>query len=528
MIVRLDGAALARLARHTMSTGTHIIEVDLHGLHLLAGLISFELVRGDGVLLFGGLGAGKTTLARAIIRQAARAPSMEVPSPTFSLVQTYDTPRVAIAHFDLYRLGSANEAGEIGLEDAEQTGVLIVEWPERAIELMPTDRLEVKLDEVDDPSRRRITLDGRGRWAAVADRMMELYRVLLAAGWSGAHVAFLQGDASPRRYARLNLNGRRAIVMDSPRRPDGPPIRDGLAYSRIAHIAEDVRPFVALSRYLTGVGLSAPQVLDADINAGVLVIEDLGDHVFGAELERGSDQGALWRDAVDALLTLHGAHVPATLPVGDGSQHEIPRYDARALGIETELLGDWYIPAATGAAVSESDAQEFGSLWSAIIEHLVAMPATLVLRDYHSPNLISLPERKGVANVGIIDFQDAMLGPAAYDLVSLLQDARVDVPETLETDLIARYLDAAAKRDQAFNRESFLFAYRALGAQRNTKILGIFARLARRDGKPVYLRHIPRIWRYLERDLQHASLTPLRAWYDRVLPAEVRRRDIGG
>lgn len=508
-----------------MIEGRHRIEADVAGMHLLAGLIAFELAPGDGVLLFGDLGAGKTTLARSIIRQAAGVADLEVPSPTFSLVQAYETARVHISHFDLYRLGSADEAQEIGLDEAGQDGAVIVEWPERALALSPANRLEVRLAETADGARRELSLEGHGRWGAVLARLAVIHRVLSDAGWAGAEVGFLQGDASPRRYARLALQGRRAILMDSPPRPDGPAIRDGLPYSRIAHIAEDVRPFVAVGRFLSQQGLSAPDIYTADLDAGVLVIEDLGPEVFGSLIERGADHWPLWQAAVEALLALHEAPVPAALPMGEGRAHVLPRYDRRALGIETELLLDWYIPAATGAAAGADDARAFVALWDDIFAQIEASaPRTLVLRDYHSPNLIWLPERTGTARVGIIDFQDAMAGPAAYDLVSLLQDARLDVPEAVEAGLLALYLDAAEKRVPQFDRDAFSFAYRALGAQRNTKILGIFARLAKRDGKPHYLRHIPRIWRYLERDLEHATLAPLRAWYERVLPAPLRNR----
>ena len=192
--------------------------------------------------------------------------------------------------------------------------------------------------------------------------------------------------------------------------------------------------------------------------------------------------------------------------------------------IETELLVDWYWPAISGAPISTQARAEFTAAWSGVFDRLLALPVGLTLRDYHSPNLLWLPERAGVARVGIIDFQDAMLGHAAYDLVSLLQDARLDVPEALETELLAHYLAGTRRHDPAFDEPGFTFAYRALGAQRNTKILGIFARLARRDGKPAYLPHIPRIWRYLQRDLAHDTLRPLQAWYDHHLPPELRSR----
>ena len=168
---------------------------------------------------------------------------------------------------------------------------------------------------------------------------------------------------------------------------------------------------------------------------------------------------------------------------------------------------------------------EFLALWAPLFDSVLAAPGGLVLRDYHSPNLLWLPSMPaGKTRVGIIDFQDAVIGHPAYDLVSLLQDARLDVPAEIETELFEYYVSAVAKREPGFDAQAFAAAYAVLGAQRNTKILGIFARLARRDGKPVYLRHIPRIWRYLEHDLAHPQLATLRSWYDRNFPASMRAR----
>ena len=198
-------------------------------------------------------------------------------------------------------------------------------------------------------------------------------------------------------------------------------------------------------------------------------------------------------------------------------EHQLTRYDIDAFLIEAELLLDWYIPHRGGTLANAARAQ-FTALWREALQSAYDRPPTWVLRDYHSPNLLWLPDRAGIARVGVLDFQDAMLGPAPYDLVSLLQDARVDVPDTMEISLLGRYVKARLAADKDFQTNSFVQLYVTLGAQRATKILGIFARLDRRDGKPQYLRHLPRIWRYLRRSLIHPALDDLKAWYDANVP----------
>jgi aminoglycoside/choline kinase family phosphotransferase len=261
-------------------------------------------------------------------------------------------------------------------------------------------------------------------------------------------------------------------------------------------------------------GLSAPEVYAADLDAGLLVIEDLGaDGVVG-------DDGPIaerYAAAADVLAELHRQALPAVLPVAPGIDHHLPPYDLDALLIEAELLPDWYLPHQGGAIDADARA-EFTAVWTATLQPALTAPPSWVLRDYHSPNLLWLAQRGGVARVGILDFQDAMMGPAAYDVVSLLQDARVDVPETMEVTLLGRYVMARRAADPAFDPEAFVALYAALGAQRATKILGIFARLSRRDGKPQYLRHLPRVWRSLVRSLSHPLLGSLRTWYQRHVP----------
>jgi N-acetylmuramate 1-kinase len=202
----------------------------------------------------------------------------------------------------------------------------------------------------------------------------------------------------------------------------------------------------------------------------------------------------------------------------EGRDHVIPEFDLEAFQIETDLLLDWYAPHRAGAALSAAARAEFGRLWAELHASLADGERTWLLRDYHSPNLIWLPAREGVARVGLIDFQDALLGPPAYDLVSLGQDARVDVPPELELKLLSRYATARRAADPAFDVAAFAAAYAVLGAQRSTKILGIFTRLDKRDGKPAYLRHMPRVEAYLRRNLEHPALADLKGWYAQHLP----------
>ena len=237
--------------------------------------------------------------------------------------------------------------------------------------------------------------------------------------------------------------------MDAPRQPDGPPIRDGRPYSRIAHLAEDVRPFVALAAHLRMPGFSAPEVLAHDMRRGLLVIEDLGDDVFARLAERSGALPELWRAAVDALVALRRVPAPGERC---RCRMEPPTccrdYDREALAIETELLVDWYWPAAKGEPAPAAVRASFEAALGAVFDEILALPSGLVLRDFHSPNLLWLPQREGAARVGIIDFQDALLGPVAYDLVSLLQDARVDVPPALEAVLFEHYCAAVAARSR--------------------------------------------------------------------------------
>jgi tRNA threonylcarbamoyl adenosine modification protein YjeE len=481
--------------------------------------IAAALEPGDLVTLSGDLGAGKTAFARALIRHLAGDQNLAVPSPSFTLLQVYDLPPFPVAHADLFRLEGPGELAEIGFDDLPKNAVVLLEWPDRAAGFLPPDRLDVAftLAPQRGPDYRHARITGYGAFAARAERMAVVRRFLDSTSYAAAERRRITGDASTRSYERLQLNGKTAILMNAPRRPDGPPVRGGRSYSAIAHLAEDIVPFVALANGLRQLGLSAPQIYEAELAEGLLILEDLGSEPIVA-----GDPPAPIEDrygaAVDVLITLHNFDVADVLPVAPHVAYHLPHYDMDAFLIEAELLLDWYLPR-FGVEVTSGARAEFVALWRAALDVAIQSRPTWVLRDFHSPNLIWLAGRHDIARIGLIDFQDAVMGPAAYDLASLLQDARVDVPEAMEVTLLGRYVQARRLTDMNFDAASFIPIYVTLAAQRASKVLGIFARLDRRDGKPQYLQHIPRVWQYLQRSLTHPALAPLQAWYSAHMPA---------
>jgi len=481
--------------------------------HALGRFLADALQPGDLIALSGGLGAGKTTLARTIIRALAQDDALEVPSPTFTLLQSYDTPAGTVVHMDLYRVGDPRDLEELGFDEVD-SAIVLMEWPERAGPRLATSRVEIRLELAPrvGENARAATLAGFGDLAARLNRARALRTVLDRSGWGESARIPMQGDASTRAYDRLvKPTGETAILMVSPPRPDGPPVRRGKPYSTIAKLAESIHSFAAMDRGLRALGFSAPRIYGEELDAGLLLLEDLG---LEPVVDVNGPIPDRYGEATRLLARLHGMKLPGALPLADGSEHVLPPYDLEALLIEVELLVDWYVPHIGRNLLSGSARAEFVNLWTETLQEVVDGPVTWTLRDYHSPNLIWLPKREGIARVGLLDFQDAVLGHPAYDVASLLQDARVTVPAELEIRLLGLYARERRSQVPAFDSAAFARAYAILGAQRATKILGIFARLDKRDGKPQYLAHLPRIEAYLDRNLAHPALARLKGWYE--------------
>jgi tRNA threonylcarbamoyl adenosine modification protein YjeE len=488
----------------------------------LAAFVAEWIGPGDLIALSGDLGAAKTTFARALIRRLTDDPALEAPSPTFTLMQTYDGPGYPIVHADFYRIRHRDELFNLGWEEAIEGALTLVEWPDRAGDSLNPDRLEIafELDAARSGHYRRAILTGHGAWTARLARTRGIAAILDRAGWSWAKRIFMQGDASVRAYEKLvKPSGETAILMIAPPRPDGPILRYGKPYGAIAKLADDIRAFIAMDGALRAQGFSAPRIIAHNVADGLAILEDIGAQYIA---EADGPNPVRYAEAVSLLAELHGRTLPRELPVDDGV-YAIPIYDAEAMLIEVEQILDWYAPHIAKAAPASGARAQFHALWREALAPILAQPVTWTLRDFHSVNLHWLAERDGLKRLGLVDFQDSALGPPAYDLASLLQDARVDISDEMELRLMAHYARRRASADPAFDAGAFAAAYAVMGAQRATKILGIFARLDRRDGKPQYLAHLPRIERYLAKSLSHSLLQPIKLWYQAHLP-----RALGG
>jgi tRNA threonylcarbamoyl adenosine modification protein YjeE len=482
----------------------------------LAARVATYVAAGDLVALSGELGSGKTTFARALIRTLTGDPDLEVPSPTYTLMQVYDGSGFPIVHADLFRINNPSELAELGWEESAQGAVVIVEWPEQAGDQLPPDRLDVRIElaPASSETQRRVTLSGNGTFAPRLAQVKAIQDLLARGGWTDATRSLVQGDASTRSFERLTKpDGSSAILMISPARPDGPPVRYGKPYSAIARLAESIKPYIAMTRALRLQGFSAPEIYADDAEIGLALLEDLGAERF---VDKNGPIPERYLEAVALLASLHGRTVPDSVPFADG-QYRIPAYDLDALLIEVDLLVDWYAPHVAKANLSSGTRATFVNLWRQLLVDIALARPTWTLRDYHSPNLIWLPERDGIARVGLVDFQDCVMGHPAYDVASLLQDARVTVPDELELKLLGGYARLRKHFDPKFDMTTFARAYAILGAQRATKVLGIFARLDKRDHKPWYHAHMPRVESYLRKNLNHPALANLRGWYDEYL-----------
>lgn len=343
---------------------------------------------------------------------------------------------------------------------------------------------------------------------------------LAANGWPDAKLTPLAGDASTRSYLRARKGDEQAVLMIAPPGAEAaccPPgasdeERRALGYNACARLAgPNLSAFTAIAKALNDAGLSAPKIFAADTVSGFALIEDLGDDLF-ARVAGAVDEELLYSAAVDVLVSLRIS--PPAIPSGD--DYKMLSYDQLALETEARLLLEWYWPLKKGNDAEPAVTKEFVSIMTELAG-LLSPPSVMVLRDYHAENLLWMPHQDGIGKVGLIDFQDGLVGSPAYDLVSLLEDARRDVSAPLAEKMFEKYAASLDGRD-GYDRGQFETDYAVLAAQRNAKILGIFARLAKRDHKPRYLDLLPRVEAHFRRDLSRPQCAPLSAFFQKHLP----------
>ena len=470
--------------------------------------------KSDLITLSGDLGAGKTAFARAFIRQYLQLPDLEIPSPTYLLALQYaNDMRQLITHMDLYRISQSDEIEELAIEEAVESGIVLIEWPLIARAALATDPIDISF-EITGEFTRNLSISGGTEAAQRFQRSALIGKFLrqnIGANYSRIPIP---GDASVRDYEIIKIEGNTRILMNAPKTTDGPPVKNGLPYSQIAHLAEEVRPFVALAHLLRMKGFYAPQIFAHDCENGLVLMEHLGeDGIIDGEHQPIGDR---YIDCGKLLASIHAMKWPKAHRFGEEAPHTIPCYDEQAMHIETELLSEWYLGDGKFCN-STSTISDFTRIWSQYCRTAQTFRKSIVLRDYHSPNIIWRNCQHAHNRIGLIDFQDAMIGPAVYDLVSLAQDARVTIPQELEQRIKRQYLETLNAIGEPIDEQQFEFEYALMGAQRASKLLGIFVRLHTRDGKSGYRKLIPAIRVYLKRNLQHPQLSQYRQWCERVI-----------
>ncbi|MEC7176608.1 MAG: tRNA (adenosine(37)-N6)-threonylcarbamoyltransferase complex ATPase subunit type 1 TsaE [Pseudomonadota bacterium] len=486
---------------------------DISAVRRFAGWIAPRLNKGDWLLLSGDLGAGKTELARCIIRQIFGVHT-DVPSPTFTLIQHYESPEIKLLHTDLYRLESSEEIAELGLLD-ETDSIVLVEWPEKLGVYMPEKAVTIHLEDVG--SIRQCTLhvasDNADFFHGLDDfinREKVLTDFLEKNGYGQAVRTTLAGDASSRRYERLEMDNKRFILMDWPALPN-----ENDDYKAKVFLSKSVTDFRDICAYLIRCGLSAPEIYAQDDAQGLLVLEDFGQHNFTETIDaKDPHLPIFYHESIMALAALYH-HADTENPQTNARQFSTPvRYDKAIILTEIQKFIDWYMPSLE-KTLPDSALVAWEEIWGALVTKLEAMKVhdVMMLRDVHSPNLHWLDNRQSIRRVGFIDIQDGIAGHPAYDVVSLLQDARRDLPKDFEGRFKALYVT-----ETGLDAGDFDTAYNIFGVQRNLRILGIFVWLSKVQGKSSYLQHIPRVNGYIKAGLAHAALADLRGWFETYVP----------
>ena len=478
------------------------MKAEIHNINTLNELDAFVkyiapiFEKGDLLALNGEIGSGKTTLTKHLINYLTATRIDEINSPTYNLCQTYSNEDLIISHYDFYRLDYLQEIEELDINDSIKNNFTIIEWANKFSSILPKDHIEIQIDNKSDKREYKILF--HGEYAKKIAGHKNRLSFLSNSNLNIKKITNMRGDASKRKYFRVNDGKENFVLMDAS--------EDSIKKNTTSKTITD---FIIFRQYLEDIGLRVPKIYEFDIQKQLILEEDLGLTTYDELYSKLSFQDLI-NPAIESLLILVHSNYKNINDL-DGKAFEPQNFDEKVFINESKIFIDYYWPYVKNSICPEEEKYEFLSIIENIYSDL-STDKTLVLRDYHSPNLHYLQNEKGHKKCALIDFQDALLGHPLYDLVSLAQDARFTISEDQERYIVDTFKDKFLFNDFQLSKSSFNEQYKILAIQRSLKILGIFARLSLLEGKNNYIIHMPRVLDYIRRSMDCSLLNNLTHW----------------
>lgn len=474
------------------------ISQNLSDLEKLAKELAPLLNVGGVMTLNGQIGAGKTTLAKLIIQQLTQTPLEDIVSPTFNLYHTYNKGSLEIAHYDFYRIESEMELHEIDLNESFTDKICIIEWADKFKDLLPKDRIEIFINHT--KNKRVYRINPLGKFREVVSNRARIENFLVGLDINFTELQRLPGDASKRNYYRVMSSDNTMILMDATQESD---------IKSKTGLNNGIDDFIKIQEYLDSIEVRVPKLIVRNKIDSIILEEDLGEYAYTDMLTKENYQ-KLYNPAIKTLIHISNINHPKNISTSS-RPHYLKEFDLDIYLNEAETFIDYYWPFIHGKQCNADKKREFTHIMAEVYSNLTN-DKTLMLRDFHSPNLLFLENENGFRKCAVIDFQDALFGHPLYDLVSLTNDARITIDEYQEKYLIGLYKKDFPFKNFQFDDSSFMQQYHILGVQRSIKILGIFARLAILETNQNYLVHMPRVICYIKRIMQSGSVQTLACW----------------
>ena len=479
------------------------ISRNLSDLEELAKELTPLLTQGCLMTLNGQIGTGKTTLAKLLINNLTQTPHEDIVSPTFNLYHTYSSDNLEIAHYDFYRIESEMELLEIDLSESLTDKVCIIEWANKFKDLLPKDRIEISIKFI--KNEREYIIRPLGKFREVVSSRNKIENFLCDLDINFTELQRLPGDASKRKYYRVTGSNNTMILMDAAQKSD---------IKSKTGLTNGIDDFIKIQEYLDSIDVRVPKLIETNKIDNIILEEDLGEYCYKDILTKENYQ-ELYDPAIQTLIHISNIKHPKNISM-NSNPHYIKEFDLDIYLNEAEIFIDYYWPFVNGNLCSVDKKQEFRDIMGELYSNLTH-DKTLMLRDFHSPNLLFLDNENAFRKCAVIDFQDALFGHPLYDLVSLINDARITIDVYQEKYLIELYKKDFSFHNVQFDSSSFMQQYHILGVQRSIKILGIFARLAILENNKDYIVHMPRVISYIKRTMYSGCIEELTKWLNKNL-----------